>query len=192
MNRINTRCLFVFVLLIGLLVKSEAFAQSDSLQIQEHSVVVDTTQKHSPKLATLLSVALPGAGQFYNRKYWKIPVIYALGGALIYSWKYNNDNYDKFRQAYVQSYNGGASPKGFENYSKEQLKLIKDDYRRNRDLSIVGVALLYVLNIVDATVDAHLFDYDISDNLSLRVEPNLMFNSHTSNNLLGLKCSVRF
>ncbi len=192
MNRINVKWLLALVLLLGLLGKSKGFAQSDSLRLEASSVVIDTTQKHSPKLATILSTVLPGAGQFYNRKYWKIPIIYALGGALVYSWTHNNNNYHKFRQAYVHAYNTGSSPQGFQLYSKDQLKLIKDDYRRNRDLSVVGVTLLYVLNIVDATVDGYLFDYDISDDLSLRVEPNMMFNNYTSNNCIGLRCSVRF
>ncbi len=192
MNRINVKWTLALVLSLVLLWRTETFAQTDSLMLENTSLVIDTTQKHSPKLATILSSVLPGAGQFYNRKYWKIPVIYALGGALVYSWTHNNNNYHKFRQAYVHAYNTGNSPQGFQFYSKEQLKLIKDDYRRYRDLSVVGVALLYVLNIVDATVDGYLFDYDISDDLSLRLEPNMMFDNYTSSNHFGLKCSISF
>ncbi len=169
-----------------------ASAQRDSLLTEKPLVVVDTSRQHSPRLATILSAALPGAGQFYNRKYWKIPVIYALGGGLIYSLHHNNKNYHQFRRAYTQFHNSGEPVSGFEMYSKEQLKIIKDQYRRNRDLSIIGITLLYVLNIVDASVDAHLFDYDIGDDLSLKVQPNFMINQWDGQGQLALNFSLQF
>ncbi len=170
----------------------KASAQRDSLFTEKPLVVVDTSRQHSPRLATILSAALPGAGQFYNRKYWKIPVIYALGGGLIYSLHHNNKNYHQFRRAYTQFYNSGEPVSGFEMYSKEQLKIIKDQYRRNRDLSIIGITLLYVLNIVDASVDAHLFDYDIGDDLSLKIQPNFMINQWDGQGQLALNFSLQF
>ena len=178
-----------------LLICNSAFSQE--LQGEVELVEVDTT-KHSPKLATILSASLPGAGQFYNKKYWKIPVIYIAGGAMVYSAIYNSAGYYKYKNAYNHLYENPDNPmEDFEGYNLEQLKSIKDQYRRYRDMSIIGVGLLYVLNIVDATVDGYLFDYDISDDLSLRVEPSIMntyyrSGSFKANQQYGFKLTVHF
>lgn len=170
---------------------------SQELQDGEEVVEVDTT-KHSPKLATILSATLPGAGQFYNKMYWKIPIIYVAGGAMVYSAIYNSAGYHRYKDAYNHLYESPDDPmKDFEGYNLEQLKSIKDQYRRYRDLSIIGITLLYVLNIVDATVDGYLFDYDVSDDLSLRVEPSIMntyyqSSSFKANQQYGFKLTVHF
>jgi TM2 domain-containing membrane protein YozV len=130
---------------------------------------------HSPVKASLLSAALPGAGQFYNRKYWKVPVIYAAFGGLGYLAKWNDNRYRTYRNAYRLRIDGDPSTTDdFTNlYSDNDLKLLRDYYRRNRDLTLIFTGLVYVLNIVDASVDAHLFYFDISDNLSLHIAPSL-------------------
>ena len=161
------------------------------------SLVVDTAYKHSPKRATLMSAVIPGAGQFYNQKYWKIPVIYVAGGALVYSTIQNNNGYQEFLEAYTVFAETEVPMEGYEVYELDQLKSVKDQYRRYRDLSIVGLILLYTLNIVDATVDGYLFDYDVGDDLSLRIEPSIMNNYYQSNtfkasNQFGLKCTINF
>ena len=159
-------------------------------QQEETSVVVDTVRKHSPKLATWMSVAVPGAGQFYNKSYWKIPVIYIAGGALVYSTIQNSNGYHEYKNAYNQLYEDKDNPmEGYEFYTLDQLKSVKDQYRRYRDLSVIGLVLLYVLNIVDATVDGYFFDYDVSNDLSLRVEPSIM-NSYSHNS--GFKANQQY
>jgi len=133
----------------------------------------DTTKykpAHSPTLASVMSAVLPGAGQVYNKKYWKVPIIYGIGGYLAYSVYYNNKQYLRFKKNYsaltdddpntVDEFNGEVPA--------EQLKYAKDQHRRQRDLAFMGLSLLYVLNIVDASVDAHLYDFDISDELSIK------------------------
>ena len=167
-------------------------------QQEETSVVIDTVRKHSPKLATWMSVIAPGAGQFYNKSYWKIPVIYIAGGALVYSTIQNSNGYHEYKNAYNQLAEDEDNPmEGYEMYTLDQLKSVKDQYRRYRDLSAIGLVLLYVLNIVDATVDGYFFDYDVSDDLSLRIEPSIM-NTYSQNSTLkanqhyGLKCTINF
>lgn len=128
---------------------------------------------HSPKKASLLSAALPGAGQFYNKKYWKIPIVYIGYGALIYSAGFNSRFYRLYKNELIsRQQNTGNLNLELERYSDANLDELQSFYRRNRDLSYIGMALLYMINIVDATVDAHLFDFDMSDNLSLRISSN--------------------
>ncbi len=103
--------------------------------------------KKSPWGAVLRSAVLPGWGQIYTKNYWKAPVIWVAGGILIYNWKRNNDLYYDYRRYYAQ---GLVS------------KSVRDNYRDSRDMYAVYTILAYMLNLVDAYVDAHLFDFDVS------------------------------
>lgn len=158
---------------------------------------------HSPNKATFYSAILPGLGQIYNKKYWKVPIIYAGFGGLIYYVNYNNYVYSKYKSAYnikLRIENGelGLDDEDpFPNHSSGQIKGQKDNWRRFRDLSIIGIGILYVLQILDADVDAHLFDYDVSEDLSMRFDPILMenkvFSTNTSSSsTIGLRCSIKF
>jgi hypothetical protein len=133
----------------------------------------DAPYVHSPKKASFYSALLPGAGQYYNKKYWKIPVLYAGFGALGYSVGFNQRLYREFKDELIkrQQNLGGLDP-DLERYSDSNLNELQDFYRRNRDLSYIGIALFYIINIVDATVDAHLFEFDMSDDLSMRIGSN--------------------
>lgn len=163
-----------------------------------------------PKRAMWLAIVLPGAGQVYNRKYWKLPIVY--GGFLgcIYAWRWNNQMYRDYSQAYMdimdddpntQSYNQflhlGAQITD-DNIARYQnmFKRRKDYYRKYRDLSIFCLIGVYALSVIDAYVDASLSQFDISKDLSLRIEPSVI-NSRMSNNpvkssALGLQCSLNF
>ena len=126
----------------------------------------------SPKKAALLSL-IPGAGQVYNKKHWKVPIIYA---GLIISAYYIHDNHHQYK-AYKKAYliridnDPNTTDEYVGQYSSNDLIVLKDFYRRNREISILCFVGVYILNIVDASVDAHLFDYDISENISLNVSP---------------------
>ncbi len=139
----------------------------------------DTTDfmKHSPTKASLYSLALPGLGQAYNKKYWKIPVIYAGFGTLAYFIKTNNDYYHKYKNAYIYETDEdtttvNTSP-SLEGLSAEQLLKAKNYYRRNLELSYIITGVLYILNVVDAAVDAHLYYFNVNDDLSMKIEPSL-------------------
>lgn len=176
---------FLILSLLFVISAGSLFAKNDSIVMQ---------QKHEPKKATLYSAVLPGLGQAYNKKYWKIPVVYAGIGTIAYFIDMNSDGYRNYRLAY--DYKSGINTDVSDEvisianrYSNENLITIRDYYRRNVELSWIIMALWYGLNIIDATVDAHFFEYDISDDLSLKVEPILQPNCETMAYGYG-KCST--
>lgn len=164
------------------------FFSYDSFSQKSDSLI----RNHSPVKASVYSTLLPGAGQVYNRKYWKVPVIYAAFAGLGYLAKWNDDKYDIYRTAYRFRIDG--NPETVDHftdvYSDNDLKLLRDYYRRNRDLSLIFAGLVYVLNIVDASVDAHLFYFDVSDNLSMNIVPSVIpYHRHA---LTGINIGLRF
>ena len=164
-----------------------------------------------PKRALWLALVIPGGGQIYNRKYWKLPLVYGGFIGCLYAMNWNNTMYKDYSQAFLdisdndpttQSYNQflhlGAkitSDSDIQRY-KDLFKKRKDRYRRWRDLSFFVLVGVYALSVIDAYVDAELSVFDISKDLSLKVEPTIM-NNHRSNNPLdfssvGLQCSLNF
>ena len=126
----------------------------------------------SPRKAAILSATLPGLGQVYNKKYWKIPIIYA---GLLTSAYYINDNnvqYKLYKDAYLKRLDNNPDNDDFVGeYSSGDLLILKDFYRRNREVSILCFVGTYIINVLDASVDAHLFNYDISEDISLHMTP---------------------
>jgi hypothetical protein len=156
-------------------------------------------EAHSIKKATIYSAVLPGLGQAYNRKYWKIPIVYVGFGVLTYFIVTNTQEYKKFREAYVYVANDETYPIDNEYvdlYNQDQLQTGMDDYRKYRDISWIITALWYGLNVLDANVDAHFYDFEISDDLSLEWEPYVTpaLNQWAGNNQTetGLKITLNF
>ncbi len=151
--------------------------EQDTLIQTDTAFVAALAKKHSPRKAVMYSLICPGLGQVYNHKYWKLPIIYGAGGAFAYFVIYNQNKYKKFRD--TRNNNEGAQPNetfwidGYP-YRYSVLGRGRDYYRRYRDLSIAGLGAIYLLNVIDAMVDAYFFNYDISDNLSLKMEPALI------------------
>ncbi len=146
-----------------------------------------TSQKEwNPKKSWWMSAILPGLGQAHNRKYWKIPIIYTIFAASLYMIEDNNFKYKIYKDAYAV-YAIEGPPSWSPTINETQLKDRKDFYRRNRDLSIILGSVFYLMNILDASVDANLMDFDISDDLSLRVEPQIKPVKISSKNAFGLK-----
>ncbi len=130
----------------------------------------DKIKSHSPKKAMLLSAVLPGAGQAYNRKFWKIPIVYVGIGGFSYLAYNNQKQFNKYRDAYITRNNGGIDE--FYNILNSQALINEmEKYRKQRDLNLIGFFAFYMIQMVDASVDAHLFEFDVSDKLSLRVQP---------------------
>ena len=155
----------LFITFFVLIFSFAAFAQkNDTLAVKK---------KHSPTKATLLSLALPGLGQCYNKKYWKVPIIYGGFAALTYGVIFNHTEYGRFKSAYGYRVDSDSLTVDEFNGLVSDAELISnvDYYRRNRDLCYIGIGLLYVMNLIDAAVDAHLYDFDVSDNLSMRIQP---------------------
>ncbi|MCE3259623.1 MAG: hypothetical protein K0S12_1264 [Bacteroidetes bacterium] len=117
-----------------------------------------------------MSAVLPGLGQVYNKKYWKVGIIYAGLGGLGYLFYINNANYNEYRSALILSQQDGQNGYAY-GYSTSQLSAEKARFRKYRDFTAIGIAAVYLLNIVDANVDAHLKTFDVSDDLSLSIDP---------------------
>jgi len=172
----------------------EITAGPDSVEVEvvESITLADTVQKelfflsrwNKPQKAAFFSAVLPGLGQAYNHAYWKIPIVYATGAVLGYFVVTNNKNYQDLRAALLIRNDG--DPTTVDEFSDhptlgesrtrgtDNLRYNRDYFRRNRDLSILLSVLAYGLNIAEAYVDAHLNDFDVSDDLSLRMTPDLM------------------
>lgn len=163
-----------------------------------------------PQRALWLALVIPGGGQIYNRKYWKLPLVYGGFIGCLYAMNWNNNMYKDYAQAYLdlmdndpgtQSYNqflhlGTTITPQNEDRFKEIFRKRKDRYRRWRDMSFFVMVGVYALSVIDAYVDAELSCFDISKDLSLKVEPTII-NNHSSNNLfdassVGLQCSLNF
>ncbi len=161
--------------------------------IDTSKTVKDSIIPHSARKAAIYSAILPGLGQAYNKKYWKIGIIVAGTGALIYSLNFSQGLYKNYKSELIkrQQNLGGLNPE-LNLYSDANLNELQSYYRRNRDLSIIGMFLLYALNIVDANVDGHLFDFDVSEDLSLKISPS-PFNIYAGNTRgSGFSISLNF
>ena len=192
------------------------------VEAPEPSIVVNTPPQEAkslkemsrwqpdPKRALWLALVIPGGGQIYNRKYWKLPIVYGGFIGCLYAMNWNNTMYKDYSQAYLdltdndpgtQSYNqflhlGAKINDSNKSRYVDVFKKRKDRFRRWRDLSFFILVGVYALSVIDAYVDAELSVFDISKDLSLKVEPTVI-NNHSSNNLLdassvGLQCSLNF
>src|SRR5688572_28588410 len=173
---------------------------SDTTQYNDTSVLKSKSGKdsvvvkkkvHSPRKATLRSLIVPGWGQIYNKKYWKLPLVYAAIGIPVYTFTFNRKWYNKAKYALSIAANDRYTDPDsllkvdpalrFLVDQKEQGSLVnyRNEYRRDMDYSILFTLLMWGLNVVDATVDAHLKGFDVGDELSLRIKPSVMPNTMT-------------
>lgn len=143
---------------------------------------------HVPKKATMYSAILPGAGTVYNRKnYWKIPIVYGALGAGGYFIVTNHKKYRLYKNELIFRIDNGAYGNlELDRFSNDNLFTLQDQYRRMRDFSVVLTAVAYVVQIVDATVDAHFVGFDVSEDLSLRIKPIVMDNFSVATAGVGL------
>lgn len=153
---------------------------------------INTVSELDPNRAAILSAVLPGLGQAYNNQYWKLPFIYG-GGILIGHYiKYNHKYYHEFRNALIAEADGidRSTNVYAEFWGTTALTRNRDAFRRNRDLLILVGAAFYILNIVDAHVAAHLNEFDVNDNLSLKVSPSIQ-SSPVFSHTLGISLALR-
>lgn len=158
----------------------------------------------NPTKATWLALVFPGGGQIYNRKYWKLPIIYGGFAGCAYALSWNGKMYKDYSQAYMDIMDNNPNTNSFEdllppnsNYDTEQLKEVlrkrKDTYRRYRDLSIFAFIGVYLISVIDAYVDAELSNFDITPDLSMKVEPTIINNQfQPGRRSVGVQCSLRF
>ena len=146
-----------------------------------------TKAKHDPRKATIRSAIIPGWGQAYNHEYWKIPIVYGALSIPAITFVYNNNWYRRTRDAYNILVNRGDTNKIYpklKGISSENLQFYRNTFRKDRDYSVLFFLFAWSLNIVDATVFAHLKDFDVSPDLSLHIQPD--FNVNTKSPSLGL------
>lgn len=161
----------LFILLFSFTLDGQV---KDSLSRSDDSTAREQAAKKKlysgPRKASILSAILPGAGQVYNKKYWKVPIIYTGIGGLGYMFYYNNSEYNSYRSA-LKRLVSDSSLGTVGGYSLEQLQSQKVYYEKYRNFAAFGLGILYILNIVDANVDAHLKTFDVSDDLSISIDP---------------------
>ena len=166
----------------------------DSLVLEGNEVVeieIDTLENR-PTTAALYSAALPGLGQAYNKKYWKIPILYGGGLVLGYFINYNHVQYKQYRDGLIAILDQDERTEPFEDrLGQDDYQRAVDYWRRNRDLLMIGVVVLYVFAIVDAHVDAHLDLFTVDDDISLNLEPSFDQTSMQTN-LYGVSLILRF
>lgn len=179
------------------------YAQNDTLSVTKEAkiVVKDTINKDkydplAPSRAAFYSAVVPGLGQVYNKKYWKIPLVYGGMAAGVYFYLRNDDDYNRFRNAYKRRLAGfnddeffgeGATPV----ISNDRLIDAQRSAQRNKDLSIVVTLAFYLINIIDANVDAHLRQYEVNEDISLTPQFKLNEFDNTANYGLALKFNLK-
>lgn len=193
--------------------KKKLLEMTSAPVLKESEVPADSLKKEidqkiwvpNPTKATWLALVIPGGGQIYNRKYWKLPIFYGGFAGCAYALTWNSKMYKDYSTAYKDAMNGNMQsssitdllPPGYkisETQLKELLRKRKDTYRRYRDLSIFAFIGVYLLSVIDAYVDAELSNFDITPDLSMKVEPAIINSQMTgsSNKNVGVQCSFRF
>lgn len=175
-------------------------------------IVVDSSKVFlpDPTKAVWYSALMPGAGQIYNRKYWKLPILVGGFMGLAYGISFNNRYFTDYSNAYRDAYSDDPNANSYINFlpysyrdnkewiekNKEwirsSLKSKKDYYRRNRDLCVVGMLAVYGLAMIDAYVDAQLYTFDISPDVSMRLSPAVLEPTIKTPAVMGLQCSLVF
>lgn len=165
------------------------------------------TWRPDPKKATWLALIIPGGGQIYNRKYWKLPIVYGGFVGCLYAYNWNGQMYKDYRQAYLDIMDSDPNTDSYKDFfrpgydfdaNKEYLKNVfkkrKDRYRRWRDMSIFAFIGVYAVSVVDAYVDAQLSSFDITEDINLTIEPQRMRsgNEYLQEDYYGLNFNIRF
>lgn len=187
----------LFIFLISLIVLPYAASAQGKEELKTNLVVKDSTllkpytiDPLAPSKAAFYSAVLPGLGQAYNKSYWKIPIIYGGMGISMYYYGFNNKEYNRYRDAY-KGLLAGQQPTGeLEGFDADRLIRAQRFHQRNRDLSLLITVGIYILNIVEANVDAHLMQFNVNENLTLH--PQIQQNQIDYKHNLGLSLNYKF
>ena len=184
MNKLTV--IFFIIFILG---NTNVFAQEEVSFVVQDSINNEDIDPLSPSKAAFYSAILPGLGQAYNKSYWKIPLVYGALGSGIGIYAYNNKNYHRYRDEYKRRLAGGGDDR-YAYLSDAQLVSAQKQFQKNRDLTMIVTVGLYILNIVEANVDAHLKQFNVNNNLSLR--PEIYQNDLNYKQNLGLTLSYKF
>ncbi len=181
----------------------EAYSFQDTLTVENAREEESIKEfRPDPRKASMYSAVLPGMGQIYNRKYWKVPLVYGGFAALTWYTVFAHDEFVRYRNAH--NFRTDGNPETIDEfaddlrYTEAILTRFKDYYRRQRDRAIIWTALFYAINIIDATVDAHMFEFDVSEDLGMKIGPSFrgldqpMVNRPGGQMGLGIKFSINF
>ena len=173
-----------FILIIFFLISFETFGQESTSSFQDSDVT-------EPSKAAFYSAVLPGAGQAFNKKYWKIPIVYAAIGTSIYSYNFNQKKYWSYRNSY-KSRKAGYNNDEYQNLILDDERLLDGAkfHKKNRDLSMVFIVGFYILNILDANIDSHLKQYNVNENLTIK--PFIDSSSETKISSVGFSLNLNF
>ncbi len=190
-NYPKTIAVFVLLPLFQIQCLGQDIRQIEADTTNQQEIILKKKAKN-PKKAALLSAILPGAGQVYNEKPWKVPIIY--GGIItnLYFVEFNNRRYQLFKDALIIYRDDDAETENpFPNLNEDGLIRNVDYWRRNRDATYLIFGAIYALNIVDAIVDAHLSGFDVSDDLTLKIQPSVE-SMYASGNSVGISIKLKF
>ena len=187
---IPNRIFIKLLIIISLCLTTQAFYAQESTPSDSvsNSTVI---KKKSPLKASLMSAVIPGAGQIYNQKYWKAPVVWVGLGTFTYFAYFNHQEFNRYRSAYLTRQDDKID-EFYDVLTYDALENEMDRWRSYRDWNLIGVTLLYILQIVDANVDASLCDFDVSDDISLRLATPVVTTSVLTQPTMGLTLSLRF
>ena len=202
----QSKFLFIITVLIFPLIANTQESKNTEKELGNNIVVLDSTSRSdinplSPAKAAFYSAILPGLGQAYNKKYWKIPLVYAALGTGIVIYLDNDKEYDRYRDAFKRRLAGfkddefwgvdaNENPLSSPQISNDALIRAQRTLSRNREISLLVTLGIYVLNIIDANVDAHLLQYNVDKNLALK--PHFKFNELDATTNLGLTLDFKF
>ena len=192
MNRLN----FLFGLFFLFQVNC---AISENNHFKNQVVLKDSLKpasaKNFPARSALFSAILPGLGQVYNKRIWKVPLIYGAFAGCAYIYQSNSKLYTNYKNALSVRYDDDPlTIDNYTTYSDENLVVLKNQYRKRRDVGIIGIAAVYLLNIIDAAVDAHLreFDLKINEDIGLNVQPFSQLANNNVPSAIGLQFKLNF
>lgn len=182
---------YITIILFLVFGNALVFAQvkSETILVSKDTVKSKEINPLAPARAAFYSAVLPGLGQAYNKKYWKIPLVYGAMGTSLYYYTWNNRKYNQYRDAYKNRLAGYNNDK-FQYLDDSRLIQAQRFHQRNRDISLLLTVGFYILNIVDANVDAHLLQFNVNDNLSLHPKINQNDINYKTN--LGLALNYTF
>lgn len=208
-------------IILLLTIPALAYAQQDSIYHtsdtthaeEEYKYMIDLTKKPDAMKAVWLGAVIPGAGQIYNGSYWKLPIVYGAFMGCGYAISINQNRYSSYKNAYLDLYNDQQAGTVSEDINKSYIAVLPEGYdlnrvggvdtwmntlknrqniyRRYRDYSILATVVVYALSLIDAYVDAQLFDYDISPDLSLNIEPQIYYDLQQQKSA-ELKLAIQF
>ena len=191
-----SKYLFLLFVCLFSILNLNAQKDNDSLRLNKQPIIInDTPIKKAidplrPSKAAFYSAILPGLGQAYNKRYWKIPIAWGLIGGGIYFYIRNDKQYNRYRDAYKRRLAGFTDDEFFDLLSDDGLIGAQQQFRRNKEVSLLWTLGFYALNIIDANVDAHLLQFNVDENLSMK--PHFQYNQIENSSDIGFTVNFKF